>query len=325
MVTSSENIKQLFNSALYTNIFQKAFESHTIQVIAPASGTSSKKIQELKQITELPLNMSSTIVDHKMLFHSKDDEQRFLELKNAILDPKNTIIWTLRGGYGSARLIDELQKLPKPDNEKIFIGYSDNTALHLFFSEQWGWKTIHGSGLTQLLEPQQDPQNYLKITELLTGQTETNALDKLIPLNARAKSLQKLEGKLTGGNLTLVENSIGTSWQINTDNKIVFLEEVGEKGYRVDRIFNHLHQANMLQGAKALILGDFIHEADPKEMNFVLNRFAECQNFPVYKTNEFGHGIRNYPLRYQTDYEIFGVQDKDYALRIKDNSSGTSS
>lgn len=287
-----------------------AFSQKRIHVIAPASGISSEKLDALRKLNlNLIIPPEILAVKNQTLpYHANTDEKRLEQLKLALLDPSDSIIWILRGGYGCARLLDELRILPVPKHQKIVIGFSDVTALHLFLSQQWGWKTIHGSGISQLLDVAQDPENFLRIAEICEDISNFSRLPEkifsdLFPMNALAKKQNALSGNFTGGNLTLVETSIGTHWQIQAAGKILFLEECGEKGYRIDRSLYHLYQAGIFSHVKAIILGQFYltNETEDETIVMALNRFSEMmekQGIPVYKTNQFGHQNMNYPWCY---------------------------
>ncbi|MBP9763859.1 MAG: LD-carboxypeptidase [Gammaproteobacteria bacterium] len=306
--------KPTFNPIVTNPDFQKAFQSHTIRLIAPASACNPEIIEQLKTTTHLKIDVPDNLTEKSIIFHANSDENRFLQLKNALEDKSsNTIIWTLRGGYGSARLIDYLSQCPKPTTEKFFIGSSDITALHLFLSQQWGWQTIHGAGLASLLNPNQDPQNFEQIATIVSQSKKTLTLGPLIPLNTAASKIKKISGRITGGNLATLQTSIGTPWQIQTAGKILFLEEVGEKGYRIDRAFNHLKQAGLLKKVRAIILGQFITPAtlDSSESSAItetiriaIERFAKDTQIPVFKNDQFGHGHINYPIVYNVNSEI---------------------
>lgn len=297
-------VKTSLNPALKDPTFQQIFAEHQVIMVAPGSGVDPKRIEALNNLG-LPIQTPPDILESAIPYHANTDQKRLSLLKAALFnrDPK-TIVWTLRGGYGSSRLINKLQGLKKPKHPKYFIGFSDNTALHLFLSQEWGWKTIHGSGLNSLLQPEQDPQNFLKIAEIIHNQKPTEIND-LEPLNAKAQKLliknaKPITAKLTGGNLTLLANSIGTPWQIQTKGKILFIEETSEKGYAVDRSLYHLKQAGLFKGVKAIVLGDFEEDTHPDQDNirFALQRFAIETTVPVFKSQQFGHGITNYPLIY---------------------------
>ncbi len=321
MLKPPSSINSLFNPALNNKLFQETFSSRPIKVVAPASGTSPEKMEQLQLLPHLTLVIPPKIMSQDILFHANNDEERFEQLRTALYDESNkTIIWTLRGGYGSARLINQLSTLPPPKHEKIFIGFSDNTALHLFLSQQWHWQSIHAAGLAELLDPAQDPQNYIRIAEIITYGLPSQSIDNLKPLNISALKANPIKGYLTGGNLTLVESSIGTPWQIQTATKILFLEEVGEKGYRIDRSLNHLRQAGLLKEVKAIIFGEFITKIKDKGVKIALERFAKETTMPIYQTDQFGHGKMNYPLIYNTVAEITPTHHQYYDLKMHPRS-----
>ncbi len=303
--------KSAFNPIVNNPNFQKAFQERKIQLVAPASAGDPEAIAALKTIPHFNIDVPENLIEKSILFHANSDENRFLQLKNALYDKSsNTVIWTLRGGYGSARLIDSLSQCPKPETEKTFIGSSDITALHLFLSQKWGWKTIHGAGLAKLVDPKQDPENLERIATIISKSQKTLCLNPLIPLNTAAAKTKKISGRITGGNLSIIQTSIGTTWQIKTSGKILFLEEVGEKGYRVDRILTHFKQAGLLKNVSAIVLGQWIAPDDPKDstvlegLNVAIERFAKDTQIPVFKNNQFGHGRINYPIVYQAKSDI---------------------
>lgn len=303
------------NSILKNPIFENAFKKKKIKIVAPASGTSPELIETLRILPELDLEIPSSIINSGIFFHACNDDERFQLLENALFDVSpNVIIWTLRGGYGSARLIDKLALLKPPKQEKIFIGFSDNTALHLFLSQKWHWQTIHGAGFAKIIDPTQDPQNYLRIAEIVANKINPPTITNLMPLNKEAKSAIELKGLLTGGNLTLVETSIGTPWQIQTAGKIVFLEEVGEKGYRIDRSLNHLRQAGLLKDVKAILFGAFTDPMSDNGNRIAIERFAQETTVPIFKTDQFGHEDINYPLIYNCMSEIMFTKQLGYEL-----------
>jgi muramoyltetrapeptide carboxypeptidase len=309
--TNMLQTKPVFNSIVTNTDFQKAFQPRTIRLIAPASANNPEIIEALRTTTHLNIDIPGNLIEESIIFHANSDENRLLQLKNALYDKSSkTIIWTLRGGYGSARLIDYLSQCPKPKVEKIFIGSSDITALHLFLSQQWGWQTIHGAGLAKIVDPNQDPQNFQRIATIISKSKKTLTLSPLLPLNEAALNTQKISGRITGGNLTIIQTSIGTPWQIQTAGKILFLEEVGEKGYRIDRNLNHLKQAGLLKEVQAIIFGQLIAPNDSKEttipeaITIAIERFAKETQIPVFKNEQFGHGYINYPIVYHAESDI---------------------
>ena len=303
-------MKDSGNAALDNLLFKQAFADKTIDVIAPASGADPKAIQKLRGL-DLNIHIPDDIIGGEMVYLAHTDQKRLDFLEQALFNSdKHSIVWSVRGGYGCARLIEGLSLLPKPKQEKYFIGSSDITALHLFLSQTWGWKTIHGSGLQALLKPTQDPDNFLKIASIIGGAKQSSIPD-LQPMNPQAVALKQIKGLLTGGNLTLVQTSIGTAWQIQSEDKILFLEDTSEKGYKLDRAFTQLRQAGVFKGVKAIVLGQF-EENDPSKPDvfFALERFAFDTTIPVFKCDAFGHGLKNYPLLYNSEASIHPAATK---------------
>lgn len=300
--------------------FQTAFKTRTIQLIAPASGADLAKVKKLRTLQNLNIESPTNLTSDSIVFHANSDEARFALLKKALYDDsKDTVVWSLRGGYGSARIIDKLKKLPKPKHKKLVIGYSDITALHLFLSQHWQWQTIHGSGLLEILNPGKDPKNFEKIADIVDKRINTAEINQLKPLNDQALKSKKITGRLTGGNLSLIQTSIGTSWQIKAANKILFLEDVGEKGYKIDRALHHLKQRGLLKNVKAIVFGEFADSRD-SYVNLALERFAAEINIPVFKSNQFGHGRKNYPLVYNAKTTIVpSATAKDFSLLMQIN------
>lgn len=290
------------NPALNDTDFLKCLQDLKIRVVAPASGCDHRLFKTLSELSQLiPIHIPPGLLSKGTPFHANNDNARLTDLIEALEDPNHDIIWTLRGGYGSSRLIEGLRKIKKPKKEKIFIGFSDITALHLFFSQQWNWKTIHAYGITGLLKPELDPENFIRLADILTQSASYTQIDNLHPLNDLAQKTS-VKGELTGGNATLIQTSIGTSWQLEAKEKIVFLEDVNEKAYKVDRVLNHFKQTHLLQKAKAILFGDF-YDKDT-DTNVALERFAKETPIPIYKTHQFGHGKLNRPLIYRSRAQI---------------------
>ncbi len=283
-----------------------------ITVVAPASGGSNELLSNLRNIASLKLNIPNDCFAGKSLFHSTDDKTRLLCLEKALTDQSNNVIWTLRGGYGSAKLIPELQRLNKPIKEKFFIGFSDMTALHIFLSQEWGWKPIHGNGIIEILNPTKDRQNFIKIAKIISGKETQAKIKGLSALNLAAKSSKIVTGNLTGGNLTIVQTSIGTSWQIKTADKILFLEDVSIKPYQLDRALHHLKQAGLLDRINAIIFGTC--GSDNEDIIAALADFAATLKIPVFKTNRFGHERVNDPIIYNTNTKIILTDKNQFEL-----------
>ena len=161
--------------------------------------------------------------------------------------------------------------------------------------------------LKDFLDNNKSEESKNAILNYLSGKTKYLKLTKLKPLNKIAKNINKIEGKTTGGNLTLIQTGIGTAWQIDTNNKILFIEDTNVNGYKLDRILQQLNNTGLLKNVKAIILGDF---GNNKENLKVLEHFANEINIPVFKTNEFGHQKTNLPFGINFNGTIKKEKDK---------------
>jgi len=304
------------NPILDDPAFVKDFNALSIYAVAPASGNTQnfiEKITQLRTVISFYLPDNSILIDANP-YHSNSDSERARLLSEALNDPNTQIIWALTGGYGSARLHDLLAHMPK--KQKLIIGYSDITFLHLM-AIKWGWKSIWGSNLLDLQNPVKSPQNFYLLMDMLHKRVTEVSYTGLYPLNSLAKRSEEIKGYLTGGTLTLVANSLGTPWQVDAANKILFLEDRGEKGYAIDRHLNHLKQAKIFEKVNAVVLGCFTY--GDKNVEYALNRFADESNIPVFRADFFGHGEKNYPLVYGAKSRIILSDEGIYSLNLSLN------
>lgn len=276
----------------------------TVEIIAPASRCSDQHLKELKEL--LSSWQLNCIVDKDIfgddLLCANSDEVRFFGLKNALQNPEIKAVICARGGYGSMRLIPELNKIIPPISPKLFIGMSDITALNLYLQQQWQWPTVHGA----LALDKFSSESIAAMKSILFAEVQQMEFSGS-PLNKFAENKHIIDAPIIGGNLCLVQTSIGTIWQINANNKIIFLEEVGERGYRIDRMLEHLRQANIFKNAAAILFGDFIEGKEPNGSSLiqpVLKRFAESCEIPVIQVEGIGHGETNFPLVLGTNAKL---------------------
>ncbi len=224
------------------------------------------------------------------------------QLKNALLNPYNNIVWALRGGYGSANIVELLYEdeefiniLKKRQSYPLFIGYCDITALHLFLSQEIGWKTLHAPVFKEV---QSNNRSILALLKIINDNIRTIKFVGLQPLNHAARNILEISGKLTGGNISIIQTSIGTKWQIDTKDKILFLEDCHEKPYQILRLLNHFKMTNLFDYARAIIIGNLCDTSHYMEK--IVIDFAKKLDLPIYSLNLFGHGIYNYPMIYNS-------------------------
>jgi muramoyltetrapeptide carboxypeptidase len=180
------------------------------------------------------------------------DKSRASALLDLAIDPQIDVVWAARGGWGAARLFPHLDRLPKSTLRKTLVGYSDVTALHEYVRTAWGWRTIHAVMPASRLEAVSADE--LKQTvDLVRAPVSTSLpIRWLIP-----PRVGRIAGPLVGGNLTLWTTLAGTPRQPQSEGSILFLEDVGEKLYRIERYVTQIEQAGMFDGVAAVVLGDF--------------------------------------------------------------------
>ena len=263
--------------------------------ISPATGIDKDFREEYKRDIQKfgILIPDEAFVDKNICRFADTDVNRFNWLKRSMYSDSD-IIWTTRGGFGSYKLIDWLAALRKPKKKKIFIGFSDITALNLYLSQNWkDWTVIHAPMMIYTGKKRYHHQSWTLLMDILERKIRKYEIKGLAPLNKVGKN--KINGRLTGGNLTLIESSLKTKWEIDTNNKILFVEDCHESAPSVYRSMYHLKAAGKLSKVKAIIFGDFVGSPGYKKY---LKHFASEINVPVFITNNFGHGKKNLPLVY---------------------------
>lgn len=267
-----------------------------VKIIAPSSKCADSTIK-LNQAIELltshgfEVNHSPHLFsDSTLPYYANDRRQRLADLRDAIMRDDD-IIWAFRGGYGAAEIVEDCMNLnSKPLKKKVLIGFSDITALHLVFNQTFNMPSLHASVLTSLLGDQSHHMD--DITKILRGEKH---ILKLTPTNEIAKEA-RIEGKIIGGNLCVLQTMIGTKLHPDTEDKIILLEDVGEQGYKIARMLNHFQNAGLFDKPKAIILGDFTCASAPHYIDETLAAFVhEHQNLPIYRLNS-GHGHINHPV-----------------------------
>lgn len=281
-------------------------EGDVIDVIAPGYPSQPHEVEGARQFLlkwKLQPRIPKGIIKPHFL-HAHEDEQRFAFLKAAIESRDSRVIWCLRGGYGSNRLLPMLAKLKKPKAPKLLIGISDITSLHTFFTQEWGWPTLHGPLLDHMGRDLVSPKFEKELHDILFGQKTSVEFKKLKPLNEAARKIRQLKSRVVGGNLTVLQSTIGTPWQIQTRKSLLFVEDIGERGYRIDRMFEQFRQAGLFKQCHGLLLGDFIGGDEPltKKNNFqlVFKRWAQDLEIPVFQGLEAGHAVIQRPVPFNT-------------------------
>lgn len=207
------------------------------------------------------------------------DEERVRDLEEAFLDDEVKAIICLKGGYGASRIVDKIDYHIIKKHPKIFMGFSDITVLLNAFYQRASLPTIHGQVGIFLGRDDLDEISLTDFKLLLTSPFKNRILT-----GENVKSLNDgvCEGTLVGGNLSLIVNLIGSPYDIDFTNRIVFIEEVDEDPYRIDRMFAQLRLSGKLAQAKGFVFGHFTNcSSEHKEYQTVTELISEY--FTVYR------------------------------------------
>jgi muramoyltetrapeptide carboxypeptidase len=192
-----------------------------------------------------------------------EDAARAAELEGAFADPDTAAVFCLKGGYGAPRILDHIDYGVIAAHPKAFIGYSDITALHVAFFQRAGLATIHGPMPSSDMVPDFDPGSRAALELFLFGGGAAAGSGTFVPIAVRnpdgspfaALSGGVAEGPLVGGNLSLLAAAMGTPYALHADGKIVFIEDVDEAPYRIDRMLTQLRLAGVFEACAGVAFG----------------------------------------------------------------------
>lgn len=272
--------------------------SQQIGIIAPSSQVPKVELQlgveRLKQ-EGFGVQVHKQVKKSHLFLAGKDEEraQAFLDYA---YDPRISVLWTGRGGYGSIRVLPLLDRavaergLPP---RKLLAGFSDTTAIMHYVQDQWNWSALHAAMPGGRIFFLQKEAEWKALMAWVRQEKAALPFSRKLRF-ATARPGSVIEAPLVGGNLSVWASLAGTSYQPNAEGKIVFFEDVTESLYRLDRMLQQVALAGMLRGAKAIVLGNFDACGDtppsglarlpaPKRMKQVLERPGPRDLAPLRK------------------------------------------
>lgn len=246
------------------NIFPKALKKGAkIAVISPAGAVDRSQLQTGIEMIK-SRGFEPVLGEHLYTKYSNGynyagtEKERIKDINWALNDKEISAVWASRGGYGCQHLIQHLKLKNFTENPKWYIGYSDNTVIQSYLLKK-GFVSIHGQtiktssfGVTE--------ESYDLIFDILKGKTPKYAL-KSHQFNKEGN----IEGELVGGNLALIYALLGTQYSFDFKDKIVFIEDIGENFYALDRMIMSLELAGVFKKIKGLIIGGMTNMGDEKE------------------------------------------------------------
>lgn len=249
----TDNSFKMTNNKLIRPAYLKAGD--TVAIVAP-SGILKNREREIDQADSLLKSWDLNVIVGKHVFSKADhfagaDEERCQDLQNVMDNPKVSAIWCARGGYGTVRILDKLDYTKFRENPKWVIGYSDITALHNQLHNQ-GFESLHALMCVSLTKDITEVQESVDTFKAALFGNPTSYVLKGSKYNKEGET----SGQLVGGNLTILHTMLGSDTSLDTKGKILFIEEIGEYKYHIDRMLQSMKRAGYFDNLNGLVVGD---------------------------------------------------------------------
>ncbi|MGG4168030.1 LD-carboxypeptidase [Rossellomorea vietnamensis] len=295
-----------------------------VGVIAPASPPKTEPLKKgIRFLEELGLDVRVGESVHKQYgYLAGKDTERIEDIHRMFEDQDVKAIFCACGGFGTGRIVSRLDFELIRQNPKIFWGYSDITFLHTAIHQQTGLVTFHGPmlssdiGLEDVHEASKESFQQLFQTEDIDYTYDKPKLETVVEGVAT--------GPVIGGNLTLLVSTLGTPFEVNTKGKILFIEDIDEEPYQVDRMVNQLKMANKFKDSSGIIIGDF-KNCEPKKrersltLDEVLTEHVTSAGKPALKGFNIGHSSPNIAIPVGS---IGTMNTIDHSFKIDSGISG---
>lgn len=278
-----------------------------VAIAATARKVSEAEMKPAVEILKswgLKVCFSETLFEEENQFAGSDQARRnsFQKLLN---DPKIKAIFIARGGYGTVRMLDGLDFDIFLENPKWIIGYSDITALHLHLHSKIGYSSLHGPMPINWLPEKLHAESLEHLHKTLFDKAQEIKFAKH-PLNYRE---DKTSGILIGGNLSVIYSLLGSASEPSYANKILFLEDLDEYLYHIDRMMQGLKRAGRLENLAALVIGDMSDMKDNavpfgKSAYEIIADTVKNYDYPVIFGAPAGHEPKNLSLVFGTRYQL---------------------
>lgn len=284
----------------------------TIGITSPAGYVTLEQVQpSVLQMQSWGLNIKiGETIGKRSFTYGGTDEERLNDFQEMLDDPSIKAIMCARGGYGFIRIIDKLDFSIFKKSPKWIIGFSDITVLHCHLVKNYGIASIHSKMCNSFpsdwakAEPIQI-ETILSIRNALIGEQMGYAA-AINPNNRFGKA----DGILVGGNLSIIETLAGSDSDLDTNSKILFIEDTGEYLYSIDRMLWNLKRSGKLKNLKGLIVGGFKVKPDDVGEEFgktiyeiVLEKVAEY-NYPIAFDFPVGHQKNNFALKCGVNHSL---------------------
>jgi len=234
----------------------------TVGLITPSSYFADPdrlyQVEQIMKWLDLKVKMGRNVT-RKHGYLGGTIEERAADFNAAFADPEVKAVFALRGGYGASQILDRIDYDLVRRNPKILLGYSDITALHLAVHQKTGLVTFHGpTAASRMSDYTAENLKKALFSPAPLGKLANPAESSVLRPQHMTRAIRpgKARGRLIGGNLTLISTTMGTPYEIQTKGKLLFLEDVDEQPYSMDRMLTQLRLAGKLDGIAGLIFGE---------------------------------------------------------------------
>jgi muramoyltetrapeptide carboxypeptidase len=285
----------------------------TVGILCPAGYMSIEKAQSCISLLEewgYIVRLGKTLGSASDNYFSGTDEERLSDLQEMIDDESVHAILCGRGGYGTARIIDQINFKPLKKHPKWIIGYSDITVLHAHIYRKCKIATLHAPMAAAFNDDVYNNAFIQSLHRALEGKRTKYQCAPHI-FNRKGQAV----GELVGGNLSIIVHLIGTASDLKTKGRILFLEDVGEYLYSIDRMFLQLKRSGKLDRLAGLIIGGFTDTRDTerpfgKTAMEIIHQHVQGYQYPICFGFPVSHDKENYALKHGIGYKLKVGRDK---------------
>lgn len=261
-----------------------------VAIVSPSFAIDEQKVEAAVRFLEkwdLKVHVGKNTLKKDGPYAGTDNE-RISDFQLMTGNRKIKAIFCSRGGYGILRMIDRIDFTPLKKNPKWYIGFSDVTVLHAWLSEKCNMVSIHGEMPLNYSNPEKSSETFSSLHDALSGDLQS------VEWIGEFKRVHETDGEVTGGNLSLIYSLIGTPAEPKLKGKILFLEDVGEQYYHLDRMMRSLRMGGKLDRLAALIVGGMNKMEDTKipwgkSPQEIISDVVADYDYPVFFNFPSGH------------------------------------
>lgn len=278
----------------------------TIGIVCPAGYMPLEKIETCIQTLQqwgYKVKTGHTL-GNQFNYFSGTDEERLNDLQEMINNDDVKAILCARGGYGTVRIIDRISFKKLRKTPKWIIGYSDITVLHMHVYKKTGIASLHSPMAAAFNDKEHTNEYVLSLKKALSGKKAKYVCESHLYNHTGSATAE-----LAGGNLSILAHLIGTPSDVDTKGKILFIEDIAEYIYNVDRLLHQLKRSGKLQNLAALIVGSFTDMKETsipygKDVYSVIHEMVQQYDYPVCFNFPAGHQKENYALKIGVEYNL---------------------